>query len=436
MPFGMKHRQSTPLYIDVRQLRVGMFIHLDVGWMGHPFALNSFRLSSEEQIATLRGMGIERIRWDPSRSDPGVLAALVPPKPAAASAGVVSLTQQQEEARQRRRALLAAQQASLSCCEREFNQAARTFRQATELAHVQPEVARAQTEQLVDSFIGHVDGVHDTCIRLLTEAAGDRASTHSLNVTVLSMLLGRAMGMYGVELRQLGVGAMLHDIGKVDLPDWLRWKDEHFTLAEIQFYQEHVALGVTLARKMQLPPEVVQIIGQHHEHMDGTGFPSRISGERIAMPARIVGMVNRYDNLCNPHNPVRALTPHEALSLMFAQMKSRFDATLLNAFIRMMGVYPPGSVVQLTDDRHALVVSVNSERPLKPRVVVHDPQVPRDEALILDLEAEPVLGIRRSLKPQQLPKAALDYLSPRPRMCYFFERARDVEGGQGKGLLA
>jgi hypothetical protein len=90
-------------------------------------------------------------------------------------------------------------------------------------------------------------------------------------------------------------------------------------------------------------------------------------------------------------------------------------------------VYPPGSAVQLTDDRYALVVGVNSMRPLKPRVMVHEPKVPRDEALVLDLEEIPGLGIRRSIRPQQLPPASLDYLAPRPRVAYFFEPARERE---------
>ena len=92
----------------------------------------------------------------------------------------------------------------------------------------------------------------------------------------------------------------------------------------------------------------------------------------MSAAARIVALVNRYDNLCDPALPAHALTPHEALSLMFAQTRSKFDASMLNAFIRMMGVYPPGSVVQLTDDRFALVTNVNSTRPLKPRVLVYD----------------------------------------------------------------
>ena len=97
----------------------------------------------------------------------------------------------------------------------------------------------------------------------------------------------------------------------------------------------------------------------------------------------------------------------------------------------MMGVYPPGSVVQLADGRHALVLSVNSAKPLKPRVLVHDPDVPRQHARTLNLEDAPQLGIRCSLKPLQLPRAAFEYLAPRHRVSYFFERSLDVNSPCG-----
>jgi hypothetical protein len=165
------------------------------------------------------------------------------------------------------------------------------------------------------------------------------------------------------------------------------------------------------------------VIAQHHEHADGSGFPLHLNTDRMTAAARIVALVNRYDNLCNPQVAAKALTPHESLSLLFAQGKNKFDTAILGAFIRMMGVYPAGSTVQLTDDRYAMVVGVNSSRPLKPRVLVHEPKVSRDEALIVDLEATPGLGIRRSIRPMQLPVASLDYLAPRPRVAYFFEAA-------------
>ncbi|MBY0574383.1 MAG: phosphohydrolase, partial [Undibacterium sp.] len=129
----------------------------------------------------------------------------------------------------------------------------------------------------------------------------------------------------------------------------------------------------------------------------------------------------------NPNNVAHALTPHEALSQLFTKCKNQSDTTTLTAFIKMMGIYPPGSVVQLSDDRFALVVSVNSARPIKPKVLVYDVKVPCEEALVVNLEHESQLGIRRSLKPLQLPKAVFDYLSPRKRLCYFFERGSEVQ---------
>jgi putative nucleotidyltransferase with HDIG domain len=242
-------------------------------------------------------------------------------------------------------------------------------------------------------------------------------------VAVISLLMGKTFGLSEADMMDLGVGSLMHDIGKIELPDRVRHREEHFTQAELHLYQEHVPHGVNLARKMGLKPGASLIIGQHHEHADGSGFPLRLNADRMSPGARIVALVNRYDNLCNPHVPSKALTPHEALSLLFAQGKSKFDTAILSAFIKMMGVYPPGSTVQLTDDRYAMVMAVNSNRPLKPRVLVHEPKMPRDEALLLDLETDPRLGIRRSIKPQQLPPDSISNLSPRQRVAYFFEPA-------------
>lgn len=244
---------------------------------------------------------------------------------------------------------------------------------------------------------------------------------HPVNVTIISLLLGKALGLTKSDMVDLGMAAFLHDIGKSQLPGRVRWLEDNFSSAEYKLYQEHVGQSVALGKGMALTAGALQAIAQHHELIDGSGFPTRLKGDSLSMPAKILSLVNRYENLCNPSRPAAAITPHEALSLIFAQLKTRFDGVALSAFIRMMGVYPPGSVVQLVDDRYAIVVSVNSSRPLKPRVVVHDPSVSRHEALILDLEKMPNIGIRRSLKPAGLPRDAMDYLSPRLRVCYFFE---------------
>ncbi|MBU0752226.1 MAG: DUF3391 domain-containing protein [Gammaproteobacteria bacterium] len=442
-------KDSQAHFIDIEDLRPGLYVYLDLGWMDHPFALNSFKIASHDQIETLRGLGLERIRYAPDLSDPVALPAAASdtspaadaPSPAApgdapdegaAETTAAAEAVAAEVARQLRREQLSTQQANLQHCENQFADASRGYRQVVDTVNVQPVAARQQCETVIGGLVGQLDDHEETCIRLLSEKAGEKTSLHAVNVTIISLLLGKTMALDAGTMRELGMGAMLHDIGKIKLPERLRWGDEQFGSTEREIYRDHVSHGLALARQMVLSADAQLIVGQHHELADGSGYPHKLRGEQISVPARIVGLVNHYDNLCNPGNPALAMTPHEALALIYAQHKTNFDARALALFIRMMGVYPPGSVVELTDTRFAMVVSVNSSRPLRPQVIVHEPHIPAAEALILDLETAPALGIRRSLKPLQLPKAAYDSLSPRKRLCYFFERAREHPGGEGE----
>ncbi len=437
---GQQHQ-----FVEVSRLRVGLYVYLDLGWMAHPFPLNNFRISSPEQIDTIRNLGIARIRYSPEQSLPEALQELHPDAPSGGlaqtlsqhSAGAAQTEVANGEAAQKRwREALSEQNRSLQQCERRFAEATRTYRAALEKVRLDPKAAADSSSHLVQDFLSHVVGDQESCIRLLSEASGDRASMHSINVTVIAVMLARALKMSEQEIADVGLGALLHDIGKIELPDRVRWRSDNFTAAESRFYQDHVGQGVALGRKMGLGAGTLLALAQHHEYVDGTGFPLKLTGDKLSVAGRIVAMVNRYEGLCNPNNPSQALTPHEALRAMFSQQKAKFDAEFMQAFIRMMGVYPPGSVIQLNDERYALVVSVNSMRPLKPRVLIHDPNVPRHEALLVDLESEPGLGIRRSLKPLQLPAATMDYLSPRTRLCYFFERAREpVFSESSMGIL-
>ncbi len=401
--------------IAVDGLQVGMFIHLDGGWLSHPFPLSSFKIASAEQIAVIRRLGLAQVRWSPERSDR-------PADPDAAAPAATAPTESPAQAATRRhRELLDAQREAQQQCERQFGEAASAWRQACDAAAARPAESRAQSEALARALLDKMLVGDDIGIRLVAGSGGERAAAHALNVSVIGLLLGRALGLGADEMLELGVGALMHDLGKSELPERVRHLEVGASAAELSAYRDHVAKGVALGRRMGLAGGALAVIAQHHEHADASGFPQRLAGERIALASRIVALVNRYDNLCNPPTRVPPLTPHEAVAMLFAQGRGRYDAGVLNAFIRMMGVYPAGSLVQLTDDRYALVVSVNSTRPLKPRVLVHDAKVARSDALLLDLEEMPDVGIRRSLGAGKLPAPALEYLDPRPRVHYYFE---------------
>lgn len=410
-------------FVCPAELQIGMYIYLDIGWMDHPFPVNSFEIRTQDQIHKLRGLGLQRIRYAPEKSHLEMLS--VTPATSATPEPQIANETPEEIAAKQRKALLHQQQASLMQCERQFGQATQEFKHLTEIVHAQPLLARDTATKLIQGMLEGMLNMEESAIRLLSEKAGEKTALHSVNVTLISLLLGKTLELSKEDMLELGIGALLHDVGKMELPDRLRWVDEQSSPAERQLYQSHVAHGVNIARKLQLSTNATLLIAQHHEYADGSGYPAHIHGEKMTGLSRIISLVNRFDNLCNPSNVAYAVTPHEALSQLFTKNKTQSDTPTLTAFIKMMGIYPPGSVVQLSDERYALVVSVNSSRPIKPKVIIHDPHVPREDALVINLEHETQIGIRRSLKPIQLPKAAYDYLSPRKRLCYFFERASD-----------
>lgn len=427
--------EASSLWIDVAQLRRGLFIQLDLGWMDHPFPKGSFKITSNDQIKTILSLGVSQVRYFPDQSDPPADSGPVPlataedaavrPTATHPSAPASATHPAQNEAdllRLQRAQRLAAQRRSLAVCERRFGEATQQYRRVVEQASSRAVQMREESTAMVAGCVDDILAEGESAIRLLSEAMGERSAVHPVNVMVVSLLLGKALGLPAAALTDLGVAALLHDLGKVQMAERMRYQDPGFSASEQLVYQEHVEHSLVMGRRMGLSEDVLRAMAQHHELADGSGFPSGLMGSNLSASGKILALVNRYDNLCNPPRLVNAMTPHEALSLIFAQMKARFDSATLGAFIRMMGVYPPGSVVQLLNDGYAMVVSVNSTRPLKPYVIVFDASVPRDEALIVDLEHAPELGIRRSLKPSQLPRVVQDYLSPRQRVSYFFER--------------
>jgi HD-GYP domain-containing protein (c-di-GMP phosphodiesterase class II) len=403
-------------------LQVGMFVHLDLGWMSHPFPLSSFRIADAGQIETIRSLGLACVRWSPEQSDAARAAAAAPPAPALVPSpdpDPDTLTRRTVPPRPATPSAAAAQRAAAARVARQHAEAARDWRGAADLVLNDPAAAGARMGALSRALVRKMLDARELSIRAVACGAGDRAG-HALNVGVISMLIGRLCGLPESDLHDLGVGALAHDIGKAELPSGLHRPDEGLTAPDLARYREHVALGVGLGKRMGLTPGALLVIGQHHEHADGSGFPQGLDSNRLSVAARVVALVNRYDNLCHPTGSASAVTPHEALSLLFSQGQKRYDPAILNTFVRMMGVYPPGSVVQLTDDRFAVVESVSAARPLKPKVTVCAGGG-GDEPLLLDLAQDGTIGIRRSLRADQLAPDVRAHLLPRPRSSWFFE---------------
>jgi putative nucleotidyltransferase with HDIG domain len=253
------------------------------------------------------------------------------------------------------------------------------------------------------------------------KVGGEELYFHSLNVTMLSLMMARDIKLPQEAVRALGMGALFHDLGLQEVPNRILMKMEPLTTAEQNYFELHCQFGVDMATKLKFPAGTLAIIGEHHELYDGSGYPKRLKADAIKLLARIVAIANYYDELCNPVNIANAQTPHEALATMFARLRAKFDPKLLQVFVRCLGVYPPGTIVQLSNGAIGMVATINTARPMKPMVVIYDAQVPKEEAILVDMEKEGDVNIAKAIRPAQLPREIYNYLSPRKQVSYYFD---------------
>ena len=419
---------ADTLTIPIDQVQIGLYIHLDLKWFQHPFAFSHFKVKTEDQLRTLRGLGIDTVRVDPALSDVPVPSAApdqAPPPAQPAASAEARAESPVMAAKREMMERIREQRESAARVEQAFVNTARAIRDIDRNLFSQP----AETVRVAGKLIGQITdsilSAPELAINLMGDKlGGEEVYVHSLNVTMLSMMIARDIKLPHELANVLGMGALLHDIGTKNIPDKVLNKLDAYNHAEQALVETHCEGGFEIGRKLGLAAPALGIIRDHHEMFDGTGYPRHLQGEATSVLARIVSIANHYDELCNPRNPAESLTPHEALSLMFAKMRSRFDPKLLQVFIRCLGVYPPGTIVQFANGVVGMVVNVNTAKPTRPQVMIYEASVPREEAIVVDLEQQPDLNIVKSIRPSQVPKDIYNYLSPRKRVSYYFD-ARD-----------
>ena len=416
--------------IAIDQLAVGHYVHLDLKWFEHPFAFSQFKIKSLEQIRTLRELGLQRVRINAELSD-AVAAARpdeAPSQPVQRSPAAAPVAPSVSPVMQAKRAMMEQMRLRREDAERiesAFVDTVEVIRDIEKNMYSQPKETLERAGKLVKKIADSILSAPELAIQVMGDLlGGEDLYFHSLNVTMLSMMIARDLKMPHELAGVLGIGALMHDIGRREVPDKILLKTEPLTQAERNFYQLHCQFGVELGQRLNLAPAALTIIREHHELYDGTGFPAGLKGDAINPLARIVVIANYYDELCNPVHIADALTPHEALSLMYAKLRGKFDPKMLQVLIRCLGVYPPGSIVQLSNGFIGMVVTVNTAKPMKPAVMVYDEAVPKDEAIVLDLERETEFNIAKAIAPRQVPRDVYNYLSPRKRVSYYFDASK------------
>lgn len=412
------------VFVDIDSLRVGHYIHLDVSWLDHPFPFSHFRIKNVEQIRTLRGLGLGKLRVDLTKSE--VIQDSSPPEAALAETRTESADQTIAMARKRERiAQNQALRARISATEKKFVETAKVCKEIGRTIFSSPAESIARAQEVVSHIADALLADSEAIIHLLGDRiAGEEVYHHSLNVATLAVLLGKQLGISREIIEQVGLATILHDLGKVEVPSRVLLKKEPWNAPERELFQTHVMHSVAIANKAGVSKEILQIIAQHHEMLDGSGYPAGLSGDRLCIGGKLLCLVNAYDNLCNPVDISAALTPHESLSLMFTKKRPLFDNLMLSKLVHLLGVYPPGTVVALSNDVIGMVISINSAKPLRPTVMIYDPDIPQAEAVTINLEEEKDINISKALRPAQLARPVYDYLSPRQRITYSFDDAK------------
>jgi len=423
--------------IDVNQLRVGLYVHLDLGWMDHPFTLSNFKLHNEEQIQKIKGIGLKTLRYDPKRSD-------CPPLPVKSNLNLIKpvLAAEQALAHAEESATLAEAAEpvidakllrhkqlhhAIDESEKKFVVASDTIKNIQRNILSSSKQCLEQATLLVNDIVESTLCEGDIAIHALNgNRSSDAHYQHALNVTVLSMILAKSIEISREDAQLLGLAAILHDIGKLEVSDKILLKKDPLTHGEHAHYQLHSEFGARMVKSIGLSPRISKIVLQHHELADGSGYPAGLKAEQTDPLARIIVLANNYDSLCNPKNMSGAKTPYEALAYMFAHQRSKFDEDLLKRLIKSLGVYPPGSIVKLSNEQYATVVSVNPNYPLKPYVKIHSRQGKDEEDVIVDLREEVNINITACLKHAQIPAEVLKQINPRKRVSYFVDQAPET----------
>lgn len=414
--------------IQPSQLRVGLYVNLDLGWMDHPFLFSSFKIKTPEQLAAVKRLGLKEIDYVPGKSDGTPLPADAPAPVESAADGAEDPLQDLWQEKRQRMEMHKKYREELARCEKRFVKTASAVKSIMRDLFTHPREALVEAESAVEDMVQAFLGEQNLVTHLMSDGMVEEAAhMHALNVSVLSMILARDAGVDEDGLKELGLGALFHDIGKTRVPTQILQKSEKLTVAEANFLKLHPVYGAELAEKLpSFPPRALDIVRHHHESFDGKGYPDKLGGDRIDKLTAIVAIANSYDNHCNPRELAQALTPAEALAHMFKAERNMFDPELLQRFIRCLGIYPPGTIVVLSNSTVGMVVALNSDNLLRPSVLLYDKQVPKHEAVVFDLRQDPDIKIVRSLRPKVLPPEIYDYLNPRTRICYFVDQEGKV----------
>ncbi|WP_439858630.1 HD-GYP domain-containing protein [Pseudomonas sp. MBLB4136] len=351
--------RSLPHTIEVAvdDLSIGMYVaKLDRPWTETPFLFQGFLIREQQELHLLREH-CQSVWVDAKQSTGASVQQLGQPADRATREAAIAKVKFDNRMQQALPIWQAARESSL----RILN--AVKFGQSLDVTTV---------KEVVKECVDHILESPSAMLWLARIKDSDEyTAEHCLRVGILSIALGRELGLMPLELEQVGICGMLHDVGKLKVPDEILNKPGRLTEDEFNVMKLHSIEGrKLLLANGQVPAAAVDVAYSHHERMDGGGYPRGLKANQIPYFAKIIAVVDAYDAINSDRVYSKGRSTMEALRILFDEASTQFDEEVVLAFIRMIGIFPPGEIVELTNGEIAIITACSADHKLKPRLLL------------------------------------------------------------------
>ncbi|MCZ4323632.1 HD-GYP domain-containing protein [Pseudomonas anguilliseptica] len=359
--------------VDAAQLTVGMYVvELDRPWTDTTFLFQGFRIRQQQDIRLLQE--VCRYVWVDARQSvtehDQVTANIAQPEALQPAIAKVDFNLEMLQAAP---SWNAAREESLRIL------------QAVKLGQeLDVEAVKAVIKDCVESILRNPAAM---LWLARIKNSDEYTAEHSLRVSILSIALAKELGLPVYQLEQIGVCGMLHDVGKIKVPNEILNKPCALTAEEQCIMQSHAAEGrKLLMSNQQVTAATVDVAYSHHERLDGQGYPRGLNASKIPYFAKIIAVADSYDAINSDRVYSKGKSSLESLRILLEAVNSHFDEEIVDCFIRMVGIYPPGEIVELTNGEVGIIIGCPPGNKLKPRVLrVLDGQKQACKESIIDL---------------------------------------------------
>jgi putative nucleotidyltransferase with HDIG domain len=386
--------------VQANEVRLGMYIHeLRGNWLEHPFWRKSFKLDQQKDLNKLLGCRFDEIWIDTDKGlDVKIRESAIKinpysnksvaqsPKPVKKPQAPVSIAEEMDAAKQIHSK---AKEAVTSM-----------FSDVRMGKALEIEEATVLVDEINQSMERNPNALL-SLVRLKT--ANEYTYLHSVAVCMLMIALGRQLGLKGEELRQAGVAGLLHDVGKMAVPNEVLEKPGKLTDEEFSIMRSHLRRGWEILKSCyQVHESALDVCLHHHERIDGQGYPEKLTGDQLTLFARMGAVCDVYDAISSERCYKKAWSPSESIHKMASWKDGHFDETVFHAFVKTIGIYPNGTLVKLKSGRLGVIIEQSKKSLTAPIIKIFFSTRANGyiQAEILDLSkgADSIVGIEDPLK--------------------------------------